>query len=282
MIWKKDKLKPTQPYFVFDTFDFYQEVYLQQGISHFYHYHVLEGSQLRIVPDGCIDLYFEYDGTHTKGYVCGTPLEYMCQERRGIKEVFGIRFMPGMQPKFIGCTMKELLGKKIPIESVIIGDQTWIHKLESEDFYQKIRIFLEMYAKAERQHKKPFGKEELIQIIKHMVYDSDGNIKVSEIQERTGYSDRYINKVFIDEMGFSPKTFCKIIQFQRALEFLNYGTPDKFADVAIELGYYDQAQFIHDFSRYAGISPKKYLKLVEQLQYKERIKQKEIGIDKGV
>ncbi len=276
----KDKLKPTQPYFVFDTIDFYQEVYLQQGISHFYSFHVLENTQLRIVPDGCIDLYFEYDGIHTQGYVCGTPLEYICQEHKGIIEVFGIRFMPGMQPKFINCTMKELLGNKVPIESVLNGDQAWLKKLENEDFYQKIRIFLEMYAKTENQHKKSFGKEELIQTTKHMIYDSDGKIKVSEIQERTGYSDRYINKVFIDEMGFSPKTFCKIIQFQRALEFLNYGTPDKFVDAAIELGYYDQAQFIHDFSKYAGISPKKYLKLVEELQYRNRIKQKDI--DKGV
>lgn len=276
----KDKLKPTQPYFVFDTIDFYQEVYLQQGISHFYSFHVLENTQLRIVPDGCIDLYFEYDGIHTQGYVCGTPLEYTCQEHKGIIEVFGIRFMPGMQPKFINCTMKELLGNKVPIESVLNGDQAWLKKLENEDFYQKIRIFLEMYAKTENQHKKSFGKEELIQTTKHMIYDSDGKIKVSEIQERTGYSDRYINKVFIDEMGFSPKTFCKIIQFQRALEFLNYGTPDKFVDAAIELGYYDQAQFIHDFSKYAGISPKKYLKLVEELQYRNRIKQKDI--DKGV
>ncbi len=273
MIWKKDKLKPTQPYFVFDTLDFYQEVYLQQGISHFYSFRVLEDTQLRIVPDGCIDLYFEYDGMHTQGYVCGTPLEYTCQERKGIKEVFGIRFMPGMQPKFIGCTMKELLGNKIPIESVIVGNHAWLKEIENKDFYQKIRIFLEVYARSEKRHEKPFGKEELIQTIKYMVYDSDGKIKVSEIQERTGYSDRYINKVFIDAMGFSPKTFCKIIQFQRALEFLNYGNPDTFADAAIDLGYYDQAQFIRDFSKYAGISPKKYLKLVKELEYKNRIKQ---------
>ena len=36
MIWKKDRLRPTQPYLVFDTKNFYQEIYLRQGISHFY------------------------------------------------------------------------------------------------------------------------------------------------------------------------------------------------------------------------------------------------------
>ena len=42
-------------------------------------------------------------------------------------------------------------------------------------------------------------------------------------------------------------------------------------DAAMFLGYYDQAQFIHDFSRYAGITPKQYLKMAENLHYKNRI-----------
>lgn len=276
MIWKKDRLRPTQPYFVFDTLDFYQEIYLKQGISHFYSYHIVENKPLRTVPDGCIDLFFEYEKGHMQGYVCGTPIVYTCEECKGKEEVFGIRFMPGVQPELIGCTMKELLGKKIPIESVLRGDSCWLTKLEEEsDFYQRIRIFIEAYTKAEKRREKPFGKQEMVQSIKQMVYESDGKIKVTEMQERTGYSVRYINKAFIEEMGFSPKTFCKIIQFQRALEFLNYGAPDKMTDAAVFLGYYDQPQFIHDFSRYAGITPKKYLNLVEEQHYKNRIIQKE-------
>lgn len=276
MIWKKDRLRPMQPYFVFDTLDFYQEIYLKQGISHFYSYHIVENKPLRTVPDGCIDLFFEYEKGHMQGYVCGTPLVYTCEECKGKEEVFGIRFMPGVQPELIGCTMKELLGKKIPIESVLRGDSCWLTKLEEEsDFYQRIRIFIEAYTKAEKRREKPFGKQEMVQSIKQMVYESDGKIKVTEMQERTGYSVRYINKAFIEEMGFSPKTFCKIIQFQRALEFLNYGAPDKMTDAAVFLGYYDQTQFIHDFSRYAGITPKKYLNLVEEQHYKNRIIQKE-------
>lgn len=276
MIWKKDRLRPTQPYFVFDTLDFYQEIYLKQGISHFYSYHIVENKPLRTVPDGCIDLFFEYEKGHMQGYVCGTQLVYTCEECKGKEEVFGIRFMPGVQPELIVCTMKELLGKKIPIESVLRGDSCWLTKLEEERvFYQRIRIFIEAYTKAEKRREKPFGKQEMVQSIKQMVYESDGKIKVTEMQERTGYSVRYINKAFIEEMGFSPKTFCKIIQFQRALEFLNYGAPDKMTDAAVFLGYYDQPQFIHDFSRYAGITPKKYLNLVEEQHYKNRIIQKE-------
>ena len=36
MEYKTDKLRPTQPFLVLETQDFKQEIYLNQGISHFY------------------------------------------------------------------------------------------------------------------------------------------------------------------------------------------------------------------------------------------------------
>lgn len=274
MIWKKDKLRPSQPYFVFDTRDFYQEVYLRQGISHFYTYHTEDNNVLRTVPDGCIDLFFEYGNDGMKGYVCGTRLKYDCQDWSGRNEVFGVRFMPGIQPEFLACTMKDILEQKIPLEDMVRYDNTeWFENLGKEtDFYQRIRIFLEGYTRIENRKAPLYGKKEIVQSVKQMVYDSDGTIKVYEISSNTGYSERYINRIFIEEMGFSPKTFCKIIQFQRALEFLNYGAPDKMTDAAVYLGYYDQSQFIRDFSKYAGVTPKKYLDMVERFNYKNRIK----------
>ncbi|MDD6305846.1 MAG: helix-turn-helix domain-containing protein [Clostridiales bacterium] len=274
MIWKKDKLRPTQPYFVFDTDDFFQEIYLKQGISHFYTYHVNGAKGMRVVPDGCIDLSFEYNGTEMRGYACGTPIEYKIEKRPEFHEVFGVRFMPGVQPELIDVTMRELFDKRVPLEQIIKGDVQWLEKIAAEtDFYQRIRVFLEAYTKAEKKRAKPYGKKELVLSVKQMVYESDGKIKVSELEENTGYSVRYINKVFIEEMGFSPKIFCKIIQFQRALEFFNYGAPDKMTDAAVALGYYDQPQFIRDFKKYAGMTPKKYFKLVERRDYKSKVKE---------
>lgn len=273
MIIKKDKLRPTQPYFVMDTEDFYQEIYLEQGISHFYTFNMDEEKSLRIVPDGCIDLFFEYNKCGMQGYACGTRLSYTCENEKRGNELFGIRFMPGIQPEMINLPMKELLDHKVPLENIIKGETDWLKLLAQEaDFYQRIRVFIEYYTKAEKTREKPYGKKKLVQSVKSMVYESNGLIKVNEMRERTGYTERYINKVFIEEMGFSPKLFCKIIQFQRALEILNYGTPESMTDTAMALGYYDQPHFIRDFSKYAGITPKKYLKLVESEQYVGRIK----------
>ena len=276
MTGKRDKLRPTQPYFVFDTEDFFQEVYLRQGISHFYTYYVKGKTEMRSVPDGCIDLSFEYNGAEMRPYARGTPTEYRIEQRPVFREVFGVRFMPGVQPALLNVTMRELFNQRVLITEDMLrgGDTAWLGKIAAEtDFYQRIRVFLETYTRAEKRMEKPYGKKELVLSVKQMVYASDGRIKIAELEEKTGYTVRYINKVFIEEMGFSPKIFCKIIQFQRALEFLNYGEPDKMTDAAVDLGYYDQSQFIRDFKKYAGITPKEYLRLVESGHYKAKVKE---------
>lgn len=267
MIWKKDKLRPTQPYFVLNTANFRQEVYLQQGISHFYAFDAMQGQELHAVPDACIDLLFEYREERMDAYACGTVLEYTNVAWTVQGEIFGVRFLPAYQPAGLHMKMKELIGEKCLIDSSVIPEFDFQAIAAETDFYQKIRVFLNEYTKLEKKREKPFGKRELVQSVKNLVYQSDGKIKVSELQNQTGYTDRYINKVFIEEMGFSPKTFCKIIQFQRALEFLNYGAPDKMTEAAVYLGYYDQPQFIRDFKRYAGITPKNYLKLIQEKDY---------------
>lgn len=278
MLWKKDKLRPTQPYFVLDSKNFRQEVYLRQGISHFYTFEVEKPQVLNAVPDACIDLFFEYTEGGLEAFACGTPLRFVSHAWRGRREVFGVRFMPGVQPELLRVKMKDLVDKRVPLSEIILDKELISLMAEQTDFYQRIRIFLQQYTKMmhHSEKKKSAEKTELIWAVKRMVYESDGKIRIAKLKEKTGYSERYINKVFIEEMGFSPKTFCKIIQFQRALEFLNYGAPDKMTDAAVYLGYYDQPQFIRDFKAYCGTTPLKYLKLSEEHKYKKQIQETKI------
>ena len=83
MLWKKDRLRPIQPYFVMDSENFRQEVYLKQGISHFYSFEVESPQFLNAVPDACIDLFFEYTEHGLEAYACGTVLHFQSMEWRG-------------------------------------------------------------------------------------------------------------------------------------------------------------------------------------------------------
>ena len=273
MIWKKDKLKPVQPYFVLDKESYVQRLSNNKDISHYYRFSEESEGLSRIVPDGCVDIFFEYTDKGLRVQVCGTRLNFSTESLIERSEVFGIRFMPGILPVMLDVKIGELTGKVIDFEEIKKGDAGWLGEMESErDFLKQIKIFEEACAGYERAEEKPFGRDKLVRYTKELIYSSDGKVKISEIEKETGYSERYINKVFNEEMGFSPKSFCKIIQFQRALEYLDYGAPGKMTDASVKLGFYDQSQFIKDFKRYAGITPKRYLDMVEGADYKNLMK----------
>lgn len=271
MVYRQDLLKPSQPFFVIDSCDFKQEIYLRQGISHFYSFYIENDIDLVAVPDGCIDIIFEYGENGMTAFACGTVLECSSQHWDGGREIFGIRFLPGNLPAGLQITQKELIKKRVLLFD-LVDDRSIINRMAEEtDFHQRIRVFLEEYTKFEHQQEKPKGKMEICLAVKDIIYSSDGLVKINSISEKTGYTERYIHKVFMEMMGFSPKIFCKIIQFQKAIDVLNYGSNEKMTEIAVNLGYYDQAKFIRDFKKYAGITPSRYMKKMQEAKFTKRI-----------
>ena len=145
------KVRPIQPYVKTDTINYREEEYLQHGISHFYAFECLEHQELRIVPDGCMDLIFVYTKDGMTGYVRGTTTEFRRQRLSGIKWVFGVKFLPGVQPALIKVHMGEMPDRYIEMKDVLIGNRYWLSDMEDQvDFEQCIKFFLQAYHKVEK------------------------------------------------------------------------------------------------------------------------------------
>ena len=74
--------------------------------------------------------------------------------------------------------------------------------------------------------------------------------------------------MFKRQVGLTPKSYQKIIRFQKTIQDIESHTTIDWASIAYQSGYYDQAHFINDFRRLSGFSPNEYLNLKnEQLNY---------------
>jgi AraC-like DNA-binding protein len=81
---------------------------------------------------------------------------------------------------------------------------------------------------------------------------------VTEIAEQTGWSMRRFSQVFREQVGLTPKAWCRIQRFQRALRQLHGGADLAWAELAVDCGYYDQSHFANEFRAFSGIDATTY------------------------
>ena len=106
----------------------------------------------------------------------------------------------------------------------------------------------------------------LAQRIAERVTNDRAITKVEHIVDAFGIGKRTLQRLFDEYVGVSPKW---MIQRYRLIEAANQihvtDTPD-WADVALGLGYADQAHFIRDFKKIIGQSPADYHAALSRLR----------------
>lgn len=268
---------PKQPYFVMAASRYYKAVVMNYGISHFYCFQkddIIE-NPIIAVPDGCIDILFCCDEKEPYAHVCGTVLHPTLTHNKKSKYFFGVRFLPGNSFKFKNVTMSDLVEQEIPFFEVIEDKDLFEQITSSKDFNYQIQIFMDKYLKLYNYSETMNKHKDLRNFMMSNIMETAGQIRVKELADATGYSVRYINKMFSEQFGLSPKVFCKLMRFQYLLSNLNDCNKEiddtNLTELAIELGYYDQSHMIKDFHEFTNTTPGKYIHSLQEAEYKKRL-----------
>ena len=83
-------------------------------------------------------------------------------------------------------------------------------------------------------------------------------VTVRDVARSTGWSERRFSQVFREQVGFSPKVWCRIRRFQRAVPQLHAGVDIPWADLALDCGFYDQSHFANEFRAFSGMDVTTY------------------------
>ena len=89
------------------------------------------------------------------------------------------------------------------------------------------------------------------------------------LTSKIGLSKRRIEQRFLASVGVTMGTFSQISRFDRALGLMVHPQKNSLTQVGLDAGYYDQAHFIRDFKRLAGLTPSQYLKGISQMNKSE-------------
>lgn len=207
----------------------------------------------RAVPDGCVDLVLEVraEAWHSWAYGSTTrPTALRCTPGC---HYLGIRFRPGQSRHFLRTSAHELTDRcedardlmRVPVEAFA---EQLIHGSAFAEIDRRLTALL---------CNAPPEPHPADLMVRH-IEAAHGAIRLDELATRLGRSPRWLQRLFLETVGVTPKFFALVARAARAAELMAAPTRASLADVAAQAGYADQSHMTRDFVRLAGTPPKRW------------------------
>ena len=169
-------------------------------------------------------------------------------------------FYPWGITKITGVPAVELQNKVIAIEDIFgwqaIELEQNLHKTPCIDdkFHLLNRFFIQL------ADQKKIHIHELVEPSLKLIFNNKGAVPSAQLEKFTGYTERYIERKFMESIGTTPKKFGNIVKLHHFLGRLRENTqPKNLTSLACETGYADQSHLIKTFKKQTGITPVTYL-----------------------
>lgn len=239
----------------------YIEVYLNSNLYYKY-YEIDNPNNLDIVgfPDGMIDIQVGLSNGKVTIQFVGSFLEGKIATTTSFERCFGIKLRPDVIPVCLIGNM-ELLNEnmRIDVSELLDVDSGMVQQIFEDNctIEKKIQIMSSIIKREYIQN-----KNEITAYVINVVNRKQGNINVADIINDLGYSHRYSDTIFKNNVGFTIKKYAQIYRLQEAMNML----VEDVENVCYELGYYDQSHFIHDFKKFSSFTPTAFKNVMESMR----------------
>jgi AraC-like DNA-binding protein len=169
----------------------------------------------------------------------------------------GMEFSPAGAYRLFQLRQSELKNRIFLLEDVWDRTAREVQEMiaNQESVEKKLRIIQQYLVKQLRQS----AADPVIDYCIGLIKSTNGLITTRALEEKTGYSGRWLYNKFMDKVGVSPKSYASIIRFQQFYRPWARNAGYRFKDNLYDY-FYDQAHFIKEFKRFTGLSPLKYVK----------------------
>jgi AraC-like DNA-binding protein len=172
--------------------------------------------------------------------------------------VIGVHFKPGGAFPFFKLPASELHNQHVSLDLLWGRGACEVRErlLEASTPEDKFRILEESLL---AHSAKPLLRHPAVSYALREFGNRRDTPSIADVTGQIGLSSRRFIDVFSDEVGLTPKLFCRVRRFQKVLRSIGTGGEVDWTDVALACGYFDQAHFIHDFRAFSGLSPTAYV-----------------------
>lgn len=232
----------------------------------------------RVLPMGTVELiinlhedktriYDPADFTLSQGFngcaIAGPRTEYCVIDTEEQISVAGAHFKPGGAYPFFAPPIDELHGLHVSLDTLWGNFAAELRERLLAVSTPEERFQILEHALLQRAN-RPLANHGAVRFALDCFERAPEIGTVRNVTDRIGLSARRFIELFRRETGFTPKAFCRVMRFQKALERVTCGAPVEWTRVALDAGYFDQAHFIHEFRAFSGINPSTYLQAPRQ------------------
>lgn len=226
----------------------------------------------RLLPDGSMELVINLKDDEARVYdrrdpskfqslrgalLVGVQSEYFVLDTAEQQSVIGVHFKPGGAFPFFKMPAGELHNQHLSLDE-LWGDSA--HELR-ERLLQAATPELKFQILEDSllvHIRKPLVRHPAVDFAIQEFAGVSRAPSIAQVSDKVGLSSRRFIDIFSDQVGLTPKLYCRVQRFQHVLRRIQISGDVDWTDLALSCGYFDQAHFIHDFRAFSGLSPTAY------------------------
>ncbi|MBX7184149.1 MAG: helix-turn-helix domain-containing protein [Vicinamibacteria bacterium] len=235
---------------------------LQPFVEHFWvvRWDVASRQRAETVPHPSVHMALESDGREE---IVGVMDRRFTTVIEGKGRVVGTKFRPGAFRAFVEDPVSSFTNRRPPVAEVFGARARGLgaRVLGRDDDLQGIEIIEAFLRSLGPQVDESMT---LTARIAGRIAEERGITRVDQIVSEFGIPLRSLQRTFSEYAGVSPKWIIQRYRLMEAAERMAEGAVASFADLALHLGYADQAHFIRDFKQFVGKTPAQYARSLVQ------------------
>jgi AraC-like DNA-binding protein len=196
-----------------------------------------------------------------KCVIFGTSTRKFSRMLEGKDGVFGVKFRPGGFRPFIKGPVADLLNCVVPATRFFGQETAALQNTLASLSWKTDKMIEASNAFFRARLPAPDPKIDLAAEIVRLIVERREIKTVADLKANTGIGIRKLQRLFSEYVGVSPKWVIRRNRLHELVGILNSGVQPNWPQVALELGYFDQAHLINEFKSIVGSPPAEYQKL---------------------
>ncbi|WP_315818503.1 helix-turn-helix transcriptional regulator [Paraflavitalea speifideaquila] len=224
-----------------------------------------------VFPSGNMEIIFNLGEGHWQTavddhYITTPPIELWGQIVRplaiksiGKNTMLGIRLYPHAAACFMNEKADLFTNQVVSFADVADKAVNTLHAtlLEIPAWNKRIELVEAFLLHKLSLTEKKLNKLAVVNDIMNELKQPDFFDNLENVASRYGITSRYLQKLFLQYTGLTPKLYSKINRFQRSLQLITQNDTS-LTSIAYDSGYFDQSHFIREFKSFTGYTPSGY------------------------